>query len=82
MKKLLKIALLVTVFACIFALCASASTIYKDKNGNEIFRYETTSVSITPNEGGNATFDVISSYTGEFPKFDENGVHLHRRMGG
>ena len=76
MKKLLKIALLVTVFACIFALCASASTIYKDKNGNEIFRYETTSVTITPSEGGNATFDVISSYTGQFPKFDENGVHL------
>lgn len=63
MKKLLKITILVTVFACIFALCASASTIYK-YNGEEIFSFE---------------FDensVISSYEGEFPKYDEQGNAL------
>lgn len=75
MRKILLITLML-VLACALAISVGATTIYKDENGNELFSYETESVTITPSENGNATFEVISSYKGEFAKADENGTPL------
>ena len=52
---------MVAMLICVLALCISASTIYRDENGQQLFSYEKGS--------GN----VISSYEGAFPKVDSSG---------
>ncbi|MBQ8146596.1 MAG: leucine-rich repeat domain-containing protein [Clostridia bacterium] len=63
-RKLLLFIIAVACFMCIFAVCIGASTIYKDTQGNQLFRLEADSSG------------VITSYEGEFPKTDENGNAL------
>jgi len=63
-KKLLFISLSVVLLAIALALGISASTIYKDSEGNTMFSYELDENSI------------ISTYAGEFPKTDGEGNHL------
>lgn len=70
MKKLLRIAFLVAVFACIFALCVSASYIYKNEQGETMFTFET-ATAVTNN-----SHEVIKTFQGEFPKTDEQGNAL------
>ena len=63
-RKLLLTAVITAVLVFALTLCIAASTIYKDENGSELFRYEKGS--------GNR----ITSYTGEFPKTDGEGNAL------
>ena len=63
-KKLLLVSLMIALFAFVFALGISASTIYKDEGGNVLFSYELDEK------------NIISEYTGEFPKTDDQGNHL------
>ena len=63
-KRLLLAALTAVLFVLVLALGVSATTIYKDADGNELFRLEM-------NEN-----KVITTYQGEFPKTDSEGNAL------
>ena len=63
-KRILLVALMVAVLAVAFAISASAATIFKTADGTELFSYVVNDA------------DVITSYSGEFPKTDENGNDL------
>ncbi len=63
-KKLLLTLFAAMLFTVILALGISASTVYKDEGGNTLFSYELDEK------------NIISTYTGEFPKTDEDGNHL------
>ena len=63
-KRILLITLSVLAFVLVLALGVSASTIYRDESGKELFRYE-----LDEN-------NIISTYEGEFPKTNENGDAL------
>lgn len=63
-KKLFLLMIMVVALACVLVIGASASTIYKDTDGNQLFSYEADSSSI------------ITSYTGSFPKTDAQGNAL------
>ena len=63
-KKIIYVLSAIAVFCCIFAISASAATIYKDATGNEMFRFEMNSS------------NIITSYKGEFPKTDASGNAL------
>ena len=64
-KKILLISLMVMLLVCLFAISVSAATIYKDAQGNELFRYV----------DANADYD-FDSYSGSFPKTDSQGNEL------
>lgn len=64
MKKKLLLISLILALAALFALGISASTVYKDESGNVMFSYEVDEK------------NIISEYTGEFPKTDSAGNHL------
>lgn len=64
MKKKSLIALLIIAFVLLLAVGVSASTIYKDTEGNTLFSFE-----------ANAN-NIITSYEGEFPKVDAQGNAL------
>ena len=66
---MMKRKILLTVFASVLfvlalAMCVGATTIYRDSQGNELFRFETDEKSI------------ITTYEGEFPKTDSEGDAL------
>ena len=63
-RKFLLTLMFSVLLALSFVLLINASYIYKDENGNEMFRFEIDSNSI------------ITEYTGEFPKTDNNGNPL------
>ena len=63
-KKFLFTMLMSALFVLVLALGISASTIYKDADGNELFRFEA-------DESG-----IITEYEGEFPKTDSEGNAL------
>ena len=79
-KRLLFIALMVAILTCFFVLGVSATTIYKDTNGTELFRYEvyTSSDEVTAEKGFKCDefIGTIKSYEGSFPKTDLNGNAL------
>ena len=64
MKKKALIIFLTVAFVLLLAIGVSASTIYKDAEGNTLFSYEMDANSI------------ITSYEGEFPKVDADGNAL------
>ena len=63
-KRLLLTLFAVTLFTVVLALSVGASTIYKDAEGNTMFSYELDEK------------NIISTYTGEFPRVDGEGNHL------
>ncbi len=63
-KRLLLVLSMMVLLVCLFAICVSADTIYKDAEGNEIFRYQT-------NESG-----YVTTTSGEFAKTNANGEAL------
>ena len=63
-KKFLLMVMSVLLFALFLALGASATTIYRDADGNQLFSFEFNKS------------NVIESYTGEFPKTDSEGNAL------
>ncbi|MBQ7789204.1 MAG: leucine-rich repeat domain-containing protein [Clostridia bacterium] len=63
-KKILLVLSMMVLLVCLFAICVNADTIYKDAQGNEVFRYQTN------NEG------IITTTSGEFAKTNENGEAL------
>ena len=63
-RKFLLTLMFSVLLALSFVLLINASYIYKDESGNEMFRFEIDSSSI------------ITEYTGEFPKTDNNGNPL------
>ena len=63
-RKIFLILAMVMLLACVFVISASAASIYRDQDGNELFSYEADSSSI------------ITSYTGSFPKTDAQGNAL------
>ena len=63
-RKILTSLILTLIFAVALTLCISASTIYRDGNGNQLFSFEADSNG------------VITSYEGEFPKIDIEGNAL------
>ena len=64
MKKKILFAVLVCIVACCFAICISASTVYLDISGKEMFRYDTDSNG------------VVTTTSGEFPKVDKSNKEL------
>ena len=81
MKKKILLALVLTVvFTCLFVIGVSATTIYKDANGTELFRYETFATSDEVSAHFGFAYDdaigVIKSYTGSFPKTNADGKEL------
>lgn len=79
-KKILFSLILTALLVCLFAFSISAATIYKDANGEELFRYETfaTADEVTAYFGFayNDAVGVIKSYSGSFPKTNEDGNAL------
>ena len=79
-KKLLLIVSMLALLVCLFAISVSAATIYKDANGTELFRYETfaSADEVTAHFGFqyNDAVGAIKTYTGSFPKTNEQGVEL------
>ncbi len=63
-KKILLMAFATVLFVLALALCVGAATIYRDSEGDELFRFETDENSI------------ITTYQGEFPKTDSEGDAL------
>ena len=63
-KKILLMLTIFTLLMCVFAISVSATYIYKDTEGNELFSCELDSSSI------------ITTYEGEFPKVDAQGNAL------
>lgn len=80
MKKKLLILSMFALLVCIFAISASATTIYKDANDTELFRYETfqDEDDITEYFGFSTTYyaGIIKSYEGSFPKTNADGKEL------
>lgn len=60
-KKKLLFLFMVASLICMLAICVSASTIYRDEGGNQLFTYE------------KGSDNVITSYSGAFPKVDGEG---------
>ncbi len=79
-KRILFSIILTALLACLFVIGASAATIYKDASGNTLFSYETfaTKEEVTEHFGfaNDASVGTIKSYTGSFPKTNEQGVEL------
>ncbi len=74
MRKVLFTILVLSLIACAFAISASAATLYKDVDGNEMFRYEIydgTEESYKSHLAG-----TIKSYEGSFPNTDASGNAL------
>ena len=63
-KKILLMAFASVLFVLALALCVGAATIYRDGEGDELFRFEMDENSI------------ITTYQGEFPKTDSEGNAL------
>ena len=63
-KKILLLSVAVMVLTIALAICVGATTIYRDGDGLELFRFEM-------NES-----NVITTYQGEFPKTDSEGNAL------
>ena len=63
-KKLLLMILAVMMLAVALTICVGATTIYRDSDGNELFRFE-----VNENK-------IITTYEGEFPKTDSEGNAL------
>ena len=63
-RKFFTACLMIVIMIFVFALCVSASTVYKDVEGNTLFTFEA-----DDNK-------VITSYEGQFPKTDANGNAL------
>lgn len=63
-KKILLMAFATVLFVLALAMCVGAATIYRDSEGDELFRFETDENSI------------ITTYQGEFPKTDSEGDAL------
>jgi len=63
-KKILLMAFATVLFVLALAVCVGAATIYRDSEGDELFRFETDENSI------------ITTYQGEFPKTDSEGDAL------
>ncbi len=63
-KKILLVLSMMVLLVCLLAICANADTIYKDADGNEVFRYQT-------DDSG-----VITTISGEFAKTNANGEAL------
>ena len=80
MKKKLLILSMLALFVCIFAISASATTIYQDESGAELFRYEIfkTTDEVTEYFGfaNDKSVGTIKSYEGSFPKTNAEGVEL------
>lgn len=64
MKKLFIFIAIMAFAICLFAVSVGAATVYKDTEGNTLFTYEMNSS------------NIISTYTGEFPKTDSQGNAL------
>lgn len=64
-KKILLMLAIMSMLVCVFAISASAATVYKAEDGNELFRYV--------EENNDFIFD---SYEGSFPKTDSQGNPL------
>ena len=63
-KKLLLMIFATSLFILAFAMCIGATTIYRDSEGNELFRFEADENSI------------ITTYEGSFPKTNSSGDAL------
>ena len=63
-RKILTVSLMIALVIFALAISISASTIYKDADGNTLFTYEANDSK------------VITSFEGEFPKTDANGNAL------
>ena len=63
-KKILLMLTIFTLLMCVFAISVSATCIYKDTEGNELFRFEADENSI------------ITTYEGSFPKTNSSGDAL------
>ena len=74
MKKIILTILTFALLVCALALCSSAATVYKDADGNEVFRYEI--YDGTEESYKNYFEGTIKSYEGAFPNLDENGNAL------
>lgn len=75
-KRILLTLIMVLALAFVLVTYVSASTIYKDQNGQVVFSYETKTVSHATSSDGTQSFEVIDTTSGEFAKTDANGVHL------
>ena len=71
-KRILLCLCIIAMLACIFAISTSASTIYKDANGNEMFRYDvfanSDEVSAYFGFANDNSIGTIKSYQGSFNK--------------
>lgn len=63
-RKILTVSLMIALVIFVLAISISASTIYKDADGNTLFTYEANDSK------------VITSFEGEFPRTDANGNAL------
>ncbi len=79
-KKILMTCLMVMLFTLALALFTSASTfIYKDAQGNEVYRYETEAETVAYVESSSnktKACEHLKSKEGEFARADANGVPL------
>ena len=79
-KKILLFLCIVSMLVCLLAISISASTIYKDANGNEMFRYDvfanSDEVSAYFGFANDNSIGTIKSYQGSFPKTDAEGNEL------
>ena len=79
-KRILLCLCIIAMLVCIFAISTSASTIYKDANGNEMFRYDvfanSDEVSAYFGFANDNSIGTIKSYQGSFPKTDTEGNEL------
>ncbi len=63
-RRIFTVSLMIAIMLFAFAICVSASTVYKDAEGNTLFTFEANDSK------------VITSYEGQFPKTDANGNAL------
>ena len=63
-KKILLMLTMMALLACVFVISVSATYIYRDRDGNELFRYDADNS------------QIITSYEGSFPKTDAQGNAL------
>lgn len=79
-KRILLTLIMVITLALVFVISASAATyIYKDAQGNEVYRYVTeveTANYVDNSSNKTADCDVLKSKSGEFARYDENGNSL------
>ena len=79
-KRILLTLIMVITLALVFVISASAATyIYKDAQGNEVYRYVTeveTAKYVDNASNKTADCDVLKSKSGEFARADANGNSL------